>query len=155
RGRQDEAAAFERRLFAGGGPGEALVAGGEADGAHEGRGGDADAGQAGGDGPAVGHVPAHDERFGEDVAQEPEAGYLDGVAVAVGLDLQDLDLQQVAGLGALDVDGPGERVDDVEVGGADRLQRGLGPHLAVERVARLHDDLVAGSHAEDGRDVGM
>src|SRR5919106_460101 len=66
--------------------------GGRADGAHERRAGDAQAGQVLGGRPAVGDPPAGDPGVGELVAQEPEAGHLHGVAVAVGLDLEDLDL---------------------------------------------------------------
>src|SRR6266545_1741573 len=89
------------------------------------------------------------------VAQEAEPRHLDRVAVAVGLDLQDLDLQEVPGLGAVDVDRPGERVHHVQVGRRHRLQRRGGSHLAVEGVTRLQDHLVAGVAAHHRRDVRM
>src|SRR6266542_1661129 len=79
-------------------------------GAHERRAGDAHARQVVGGGPAVGDRPAHHERLGELVAQEAEAGHLHGVAVAVRLDVEDLDLEDVTVLGPVDVDGPGARV---------------------------------------------
>ena len=101
RRRQHEAAAVEQRLLARRGPGEQLVSRREADGAHERRAGDADAGQVGRGRPTVGDVPVDHERVGEHVAQEAEPRHLDGVAVAVGFDVKDLDLEQVAGLGAL------------------------------------------------------
>src|SRR6266542_5856693 len=77
---------------------------------HERRAGDAHARQVVGGGPAVGDRPAHHERLGELVAQEAEAGHLHGVAVAVRLDVEDLDLEDVTVLGPVDVDGPGARV---------------------------------------------
>src|SRR5215207_5309081 len=72
------------------------LAGGEADRPHERRAGDADAGDVGGGGPAAGDVPVDLEGLGEHVAEEPEPGDPDGVAVAVGLDVEDLDVEQVA-----------------------------------------------------------
>ena len=61
-----------------------------------------------------------------------------------GPDLQDVDVEQVARLGAIDVDRPGERVDEVEVDVRDVIEGRAGVELPVERVARLEDHLVAG-----------
>src|SRR6266536_944071 len=121
--------------------------------AHEGGAWNADAGQVLRGRPAPGDRPPHHERVGELVAQETEPRHLDRVAVADRLDLQDLDLQQVAGLGAVDVDRPGERVDHVQVGRRHGLQSGGRPHLAVERVTRLQDHLLTGVAAHDRRDI--
>jgi len=120
---------------------------------HERRAGDAHARQVVGGGPAVGDRPAHHERLGELVAQEAEAGHLHGVAVAVRLDVEDLDLEDVTVLGPVDVDGPGERVDHVEVRRAHGVQGGRGPHLAVEGVTGRKDHLVARVAAHHRRDV--
>ena len=118
--------------------------------------GDADAGKVGRGGPAVGEVPADLEGIGELVAQEPEAGDLDGVAVGVGLDVEDLDVEQVARLGALDVD----RVRSV--GAADRgstpatsASETSGPICPskASRVSRI--DLVAGFAPDERGDVGV
>jgi hypothetical protein len=53
------------------------------------------------------------------------------------------------------MDRPGQRVDDVEIRCAHRLQRGVRTHLPVEGVARLEHDLVARLAANNRRDVRM
>ena len=89
--------------------------GGDADGAHEGGFGDADAGDLGRGGKAVAHVPLGDEGVEVDIPQEAEAGDDAGEAEGRRLDVEDVDLEEVAKLGALDVDGTGEGVDETEV----------------------------------------
>ena len=152
---EHEAAAVEQRLFAGGGAGEQLVAGRQADRAHERGSGDADAGKVVGGGPAPGDVPVDLEGLGELVAEEPEPGYLDGVAVAVGFDVEDLDVEQVARLGAVDVDGAGQGMHHVEVRSGDVVPRGGGAQLSVEGVTGLEDHLVAGVAVDHRWDVGV
>src|SRR5262249_59847912 len=116
------------------GEGGARREAGEAD---EGGAGDAGAGKVGGGGEPAGDVPRHLERLGELVTQEPEPRHLDGVAVRVGLDVEDLDVEQVARLGAVDVHRSGERVHPVQVRFGDDLQRRIPAELPVERVPGL------------------
>ena len=101
--------------------------------------------------PAVSDVPADLERVGEHVAEEAEPGYLHGEAVTVGFDVEDLDLEQVAGLGAFDEDRTGQRVHDVQVRRRDGLQGGVRTHLPVERVPRLQYHLVPRLAAQHAR----
>ena len=127
----------------------------EAHDAHERCAGDANSGQVGRCRRHVLDRPLHEERFGELVAQEAEPGNLGRVAVRLGAHLENVDDEQVAGLGALHVDRAGERVEEVQVDVADLDRGGAGVELAVERVTRLDQDLVAGFAGDDWRDVGM
>ena len=99
--------------------------------------------------------PLHEERLGELVSQEAEARDLGRVAVRLRAHLEDVDDQQVTRFGALDVDGTGERVEEVQVDVADLDRGGAGVELAVERVTRLQQDLVAGYAGDGGCDVGV
>jgi hypothetical protein len=70
-------------------------------------------------------------------------------------DVEILDLEEVAGLRALDPDRPGQRVSRflvlaLEIG--DACRRG---DLAVARIARLEDQLLAGRDLDYGGDVGV
>ena len=152
-GREHEPAPVQGGLLAGDGPLQQGPVGGQADGAHERRAGDAQPGQVVGGRPAVADPPADHEGVGELVPQEAEPGHLHGVAVAVRLDLQDLDLEQVARLGPVDVHRAGERVDDVQVGPGHRLQGRLRAHLAVEGVPGPQHHLVPGVAGHQRRDV--
>jgi hypothetical protein len=93
----------------------------QTDGAHEGRAWDPKTGQVARGRPTVGDDPGDLERFREHVAKEAEARDLHRIAVPVGLDVEDLDLEQVAWFGSLHMDRAGERVHDIEVGCGDRL----------------------------------
>ena len=96
-------------------------------------------------GEAIGQEAAA-VRLGEDARVAPaHAGVRALVLLVAGVDLEDVDDQQVAGLGALDVERPAEdvhagqrRVADV-VGGVVVLDRAVEPLAAVraEHVARL------------------
>ena len=81
--------------------------GGDADGAHKGRFGDADAGQLRRLGEPVAHFPMGDVGFEVQVAQEAEAGQDGGEAPLRRFDVADGDFQQVARFGAVDVDRAG------------------------------------------------
>jgi hypothetical protein len=96
-----------------------------------------------------------DVGVGELVPEEAEARHLGREPIAVGLNLQDLDLEDVAGLGIVDVYRAGQRMDHVEVGRADRLSGGLRAELSVQAVPRLQDNLIARVAAHDRRDVRM
>src|SRR5262245_17521778 len=131
------------------------MAGAEADRPHKRGTGDAYAREVGRSRPAVGDVPVDLERLGEEVAEEAEAGHLHRIAIAGRFDFKNLDLEEVTRLGARDVDRPGERVHDIEVGRSDGLQRDVRTHLPVKCIAGFEDDLVAGLTVHDRWDVGV
>jgi hypothetical protein len=96
-----------------------------------------------------------DEGVREVVAEEAESRDLDRVpplVPRVGVDRDDLRLEKVTRLGAPDEDRAGERMH-----GPERRVRDVGDvcgrrELAVERVARLVDDGVAGVDLDDRLD---
>ncbi len=88
-------------------------------------------------------LPARQEGTVEEIAEETRAGPDRGPAEVVGLVAQQLDLEQVAGLGAAHLEGAGERMRDVR-GGEEILVRRVAREAAVTRVADLEADLVAG-----------
>ena len=108
-------------------------------------------GQIGGLGVTIGDSPAHDERFGELVAQKTEARDLHREPEARRLDVDDADLEQITWLRALDEHWPGQRVHDVQVDPADVLHGRIAGDLPVERITRLQDDAVARRRAHDRR----
>src|SRR6202162_3177038 len=69
--------------------------------------------------------------MGEVVSQEAQARQEGSPSPGAGLELEDLDLQRVAGLGALHVDGPSQRVEAVE--GQRAELRGRGSFLQLPR----------------------
>ena len=60
--------------------------------------------------------PAHDIRLGKVVSQKAEARHLDGKAKGLGLDFNQGDFQHIAGLRAFDINRPGQRMHDTEIG---------------------------------------
>jgi hypothetical protein len=76
-------------------------------------------------------------RLGEFVGEEPEAGDDRRPAPGLGRELDDVYLQDVAGLGVLDVDAAGDRVDLGEVQSRAVLGGRLGGELASGRVGAL------------------
>jgi hypothetical protein len=70
-------------------------------------------------------------------------------------DLQDLDGQDVAGLGPVDADRPGQRMHDRAVAPQYVLVGRVHRELTVDRIPRVDHDLVAGRHGQDCGDVGM
>ncbi len=99
--------------------------------------------------------PADLEGIGELVPEEAEPWDLNGVAVAVRFDVEDLDVEEITRFGALDVDGAGEGVEPVEVRRSHVVEGGVGTHLPVEAITRLEDDLLARLAPEDRGDIGM
>ena len=79
-------------------------------GAHEWRPRNAHPGDLRGGGPTVAELPVHQERLGEDIAQEAEPRHDRGERVR-GHDVEELDLEDVTGARALDEDRTGERMD--------------------------------------------
>ena len=93
--------------------------------------------------------------FGVQVPQEPEPRQDGGEPPTGRLDVQDVDLQQVAGLGAVDVHRSGQGVDQVQVGVEQIGGLGGGRYLHIEGIAGLHHDLFARVGGHGRRDVGM
>ena len=71
------------------------------------------------------------------------------------LEAEELDGQHVAGLGARDVDRPGQRVDGVEVERGEIVGRRVAPDLAAGKVVGLDHDDVALFHVQHGLDVDV
>ena len=106
-------------------------------------------------------VPDRLLRLGEVLVEEAAAVLLGEEAVeaplalGLGADVEQVDHQQVAGLGALDADRAGQEVDDRQVdvahvvGGIVVLDEAAGP------VVGLDDEVVAGLDRGDHRDVGV
>ena len=87
--------------------------------------------------------------------RKPRPGMIALKAVGCGDDVDELDLQHVAGLRALDVDRPGQRMHRAGVERGEIGDRGVGRDLAVERVAGFQRDFLALADLERGRDVGV
>ena len=66
-----------------------------------------------------------------------------------------LDLEQVAGLGAFDVDRPGERMAAAETDAQQVRGGALATQLTVEPIARLERQFLAWRDARDREDSGM
>ena len=102
-----------------------------------------DPGHLVGYGPARGEAPVDDGRIGVEIAQEPESGNDQGVAVLVGVDCQQLDLQRVSALRSVDVDGSGHRVNEVEIEGRHVVGDRIEGEIRIQRVPGVDDDDVA------------
>ena len=95
----------------------------------------------------------HEERRGEQVAQIAEARHDAREAIGLGDDIEELDLQQIAGLRAFDVDRAGERMDAARRELRD-VRRRRGPRKeAIEPVTGFEPDLLALGHLDDRRNV--
>ena len=104
-------------------------------------------------GKAVAHVPLDHKGVEVDVPQEAKAGNDAGEAEGGGLDVEDVNLQEVASFGTLHVDGASERVDQAEVDAGQVGVGGAGVYLAVEGVAGLQDHLFTRVGLNGRRDV--
>jgi hypothetical protein len=89
-------------------------------------------------------------RIGEVVRQQAEAGQDRRPPPALGVDVEDLDRERVARLGAAHGDRAGQRVDAIPVEPGDRARVGVRADLVVADVARPHDDGVARVDLEHG-----
>src|SRR5262249_34779494 len=97
---------------------------------------------------AVGQVEVADVRLREILRQQPQPRDDPGPTPVERLQAQNLDLQDITRLGALDVDRPGQRVEPVEIQAAQRRRRharldlpiGHFLGLAVDHIARLDLD---------------
>ena len=92
------------------------------------------------------------ERGGEVVGQQPEAGDAGGPAPVAGRQLEDVDLERVARLGAGDLDRAVDLVDPVEVERLEVGRRRVGRQLSVRRIEAVEPDDVARRHRRDRRD---
>ena len=93
--------------------------------------------------------------FGEQVAQEAEARHDHGVAVLVGLDVDQRDREHVARLRAFDMHRPGHRVHQVEIEGGHVVRGRIQRQVAVERVPGLEHDVIARIGARHRRNRRM
>ncbi len=84
----------------------------------------------------------HQEWLGHDIAQKAEARDDRAEGGTLGHDVQELDFQHVAGLGALHEDGPGQGMHGTRVDCREAGDRRGGRDLAVERVAAFQDDFL-------------
>ena len=100
-------------------------------------------------------LPADEERLGEEVGEEAEAGDDPVHAEVRGLVPDELDLEHVARLCPLDVDRPGQRVSEPEVEPPAVGVRARARQRPVEPVARLERELVAGGDARHRLEVGV
>ena len=81
--------------------------------------------------------------LGEVVGEQAEARGDRGPAPALRVQVDDLDRERVAGLGALDEDRAGQRVHAAPVDVRDHARLRAGPDLVVADVTGLEDDGVA------------
>ena len=132
-----------------------LVRGRKAHHPHERRARDADAGQILRRGHAVGNRPAHDVGLGKHIAQKPKADRLDGEAEGLRLNVVYRHLEQVAGLGAVDKDRSGQRMDQIQADPAHVFDPRVGLQLAIEGVAGFQADHLTGLDRGYRRNVGM
>ena len=100
-------------------------------------------------------LPADEERLGEEVGEEAEAGDDPVHAEVRGLVPDELDLEHVARLCPLDVHRPGQRVSEPEVEPPAVGVRARARQRPVEPVARLERELVAGGDARHRLEVGV
>ena len=85
--------------------------------------------------------------------RKPKAGDDAGEAEGGRLDVEDVDLQEVASFGTLHIDGASEGVDEAEVDAGEVGIGGAGVYLAVESIAGLQDHLFTRVGLNGRRDV--
>jgi hypothetical protein len=99
----------------------------------------------------------HDERLGEDVAEEPESGHRDRVPELIrpGDHVDHADRQDVSALRAVDEQRTGQGMDEIEIGARHRGGRRAAIERIVECVPGLEDHRVAGVRRRGGLDRGV
>ena len=127
-----------------------LVRGSEPGDAGEGRLGHGDAGQLRRTCAPPVDLPLHQVGRGKEVGKVAEPGDDRGDPEARRLVGDEVDLEHVARLRSVDVDGARERVSQAEVDDADVLVRASRPELAGEAVLGLERELLAGRDAGNG-----
>ena len=110
---------------------------------HERGAGDFHAGQVRGNGETVCNIPMNDKRFQKKVTQEAETGYLYGEGERFRHHFMDFNLQDIAGFRTVDVNGTGQGMHQVQVGGSHLFWRGFGIQLPVKGIPRFHADNLA------------
>ena len=108
-----------------------------------------------GGGEAVLDPPAHDARLAKNVPQKAEIVEVDRETEGLGLDGLDPNRQQVSGLGALNVNGTGERVSHPAFQLRECRRGGGGGDLAIQRIEGVQNHLLAGLDRGDRLGVGM
>ena len=132
-----------------------LVRRGHADHASERVPGHGDTGQLRRPRDADGDLPGDDVRVREEIGQEPEAGDDRRHAGVRGLVREELDLEHVARLRALDMDRAGERVAEPEVEATGVRVGAAGRQLASDAVLALEPQLLARPDAERRLEIGV
>ncbi len=128
----------------------AVFGGGDAHDAAEG----AEGNDGGGEGFGCGgvEVPVEEEGICEALFEEAEAGDDVGPAPTNVADGEDVDLEDVAGLGIVDGDGAGEGVDKAAIDVGEGFECGGGGDLGAAGVDALEVDGVSGGDGEARRD---
>ena len=80
----------------------------------------------------------NDIGFREQIAQEAETRHLHGKAEWFRRHLKDLDFQDVTGFGAVDINGTGQGMHQVQVGGGYLFRCGCRIVLPVKGIPRFH-----------------
>src|SRR6185436_7361550 len=100
-------------------------------------------------------VPMKNEWLIKVFPQIPEAGILQGVSVRLGLNVHDLHLQQVAGFGALDVEGTSKRMDPIEVAVLHVVVSVILLDLRISGVQRAYRHQLSWGDRRDGANIRM
>lgn len=100
-------------------------------------------------------LPVKEERLGEALIQETQAGDDGAPGPALMSYFEDIDLQGVAGGGVLDEDRAGKRVDAGAVDDEEVGERRGGGDLAAGRVHGFEVDGIPGDHVEAWRKGGI
>ena len=87
------------------------------------------------------------------IAQKAEAGHDRAECNRLRYDIEELDLDHVAGLGALDEHRTGQRMDAAGIEVRQIGDGGIRTDLSVHRVPRFQNDFLALGHFRDWRDV--
>ena len=100
-------------------------------------------------------LPVEEKGVGEALIEEAETGDDGAPGPAFVGDVKDIDLEGVAGLGVVDVDGAGEGVDAGTVDGEEVVEGGMGGDLGAGGVNALEVNGVAGGDGEARREGGV
>jgi hypothetical protein len=105
--------------------------------------------------PAVANFPVYDEWHRHNVAKKTHSRHDDAERGGLRDNIEELDLDHVAGLGALDKDGSGQRMDKAGVNVRKIRGSRARTDLSVERVAGLQYHFFAFSDFQYRGDIGV
>src|SRR5437588_2998300 len=100
-------------------------------------------------------VPVHDERIAEDITQEAKSWHDRSVTEIVGSDVHHGNGECVAPSRPFNVDGPGQRMHEVEIGGRHSLRRRIEGEVRIERIARFEYKKLLRIYTGGGLDCEM